>query len=285
MSRRDERGSAVSSAILYLAIVVIWAFLLVPRWIHRPHTAFFAGTDSAGHDTDARGQDLAGPEPGGTGAEPELAASETDDGYACDPPAPKLSILRTVGPPGPAADRRARDQQDQEPPEPDTAPLPKISAPRPGGDPAPAGASATPSAPAAGISGPTGPARPARPPISRAKILQARRRLLTTLVLLAIAAVTCTALRLTSAWVCVPPAGMLVMYVLLLREGALADAEKARARAEQAGAARRRARAQAREAWAARTPQPTAEIIDISARLGDQLYDQYADATVRAVGD
>ena len=34
-------------------------------------------------------------------------------------------------------------------------------------------------------------------------------------------------------------------------------------------------------------PKPawTAEIIDISARLGDQLYDQYADAAVRAVGD
>ena len=32
-------------------------------------------------------------------------------------------------------------------------------------------------------------------------------------------------------------------------------------------------------------PQPDAEIIDISARLGDQLYDQYADATMRAVGD
>ena len=28
-----------------------------------------------------------------------------------------------------------------------------------------------------------------------------------------------------------------------------------------------------------------AQIIDISARLGDQLYDQYADATIRAVGD
>jgi hypothetical protein len=277
----------VSSAILYLAIVAIWAFLLVPRWIHRPHTAFFAGTDSAGHEGDAPGQVPADHDLAGRGTEPGLTSAEADDGYADadDPPAPKLSILRTVGPPGPSADWRARDQQDQEPPEPDTAPLPKITAPRPGADPPPGDAPATASAPAAGISEPMGPAPPGRPPISRAKILQARRRLLTTLVLLAIAATTCTTLRLTSAWVCVPPAGMLVMYVLLLREAALADAEKARARAEQAGAARQRARTQAREAWAARTPQPTAEIIDISARLGDQLYDQYADATVRAVGD
>jgi hypothetical protein len=103
-------------------------------------------------------------------------------------------------------------------------------------------------------------------------------------VLLAIAAGTCTALQLTSGWVCVPPAGMLGMYLLLLRETALADAENAHWRAEHAAAARQRARARARQARAARTPQPTAEVIDISARL-DQLYDQYADATVRAVGD
>jgi hypothetical protein len=29
----------------------------------------------------------------------------------------------------------------------------------------------------------------------------------------------------------------------------------------------------------------TAEVIDISSRINDQLYDQYADATIRAVGD
>jgi len=30
---------------------------------------------------------------------------------------------------------------------------------------------------------------------------------------------------------------------------------------------------------------PDAEVIDISARVSDQVYDQYADATERAVGD
>ena len=39
------------------------------------------------------------------------------------------------------------------------------------------------------------------------------------------------------------------------------------------------------EAREASQPQPAAEIIDISARVTDQLYDQYADAAVRAVGD
>ena len=79
---------------------------------------------------------------------------------------------------------------------------------------------------------------------------------------------------------------MLGMYVLLLRETALADAERAHRRG-QAGRCRPPARAwpASRAAWAARTPQPTAQIIDISARLQDQLYDQYEDATNRAVGD
>jgi hypothetical protein len=67
----------------------------------------------------------------------------------------------------------------------------------------------------------------------------------------------------------------------LLREAALADSENSRRRAEAAHAARQRARERAR----ARAQRPGAEIIDISDRLGDQLYDQYADATVRAVGD
>jgi hypothetical protein len=130
--------------------------------------------------------------------------------------------------------------------------------------------------------------------ISRGKILQARRRLLTILVLLAIAAASCTALRLTSPWVCIPPAVMLGMYVLLLRETALADSERAERRAVQAAAVRRQALARSRAAWAARTPAPvpvaasasaSAQIIDISGRLRDQLYDQYNDATIRAVGD
>ena len=74
---------------------------------------------------------------------------------------------------------------------------------------------------------------------------------------------------------------MLGMYLLLLREAALADSENANRRAEAEHETRHRARARARE----RAQRPGAQIIDISDRLGDQLYDQYADATVRAVGD
>jgi hypothetical protein len=73
---------------------------------------------------------------------------------------------------------------------------------------------------------------------------------------------------------------MLGIYLLLLREAALADAERARWRAaddRRVQAARQYARTEYAE--------HTAQVIDISDRLGDQLYDQYADAAIRAVGD
>lgn len=125
----------------------------------------------------------------------------------------------------------------------------------------------------------------ARPPLSRSRILQARRRLLTMLLALAAVAAACTAAGVAQWWICVPPAGMLGMYVLLLHDVALADAENNRRRQEQEAIQTQAARQRARAAWAARVPEPTAEIIDISGRVSDQLYDQYADATVRAVGD
>src|SRR5260370_16951775 len=42
------RENAVSSAILYLAIVAIWAGILVPRWLRRSHDAPGTGEDRAG---------------------------------------------------------------------------------------------------------------------------------------------------------------------------------------------------------------------------------------------
>jgi hypothetical protein len=222
----------VSSAILYLAIVAIWAFLLVPRWIHRPSTAISG--DAEAHFAGDRGA--------GMSAEDEYPdAAEPDDDTA---PIPVI-----VAPP-----------------------LPPVSAPPPAPEPAWSSSGVARGAPGA------------RPALSRGKVLQARRRLLTILVLLGLAAGTCTVLRLSSPWVCVPPAVMLGLYVLLLRETAIADAERARWRAERAAAARHRALERMERAEAA-ARQAGAEIIDISARLTDQLYDQYADATVRAVGD
>jgi hypothetical protein len=194
----------LSSALLYLAIVAIWAFFLVPRWLRRPHLLGGENTDHEGMRPDESAPDWDGKETDG----------ELDAGRE----------------PAPASREEGR--------------------------------------------------RMAAPLASRSKVLQARRRMLTVLIALMIMAAVCTYLKLTSWLMCLPPVGMLGLYLLLLREAALADAERARGRAAEdhrAGTARQRARAG--------QPDGSAQVIDISARLGDQLYDQYEDATMRAVGD
>ena len=99
---------------------------------------------------------------------------------------------------------------------------------------------------------------------------------------------------LTPWWTSVVPFVMLGTYLLLLHEAAHADAEHARswaeahARAAHAAHAAQLARERARQVHVAPPPQPTAEIINmpaLAAQAGDQLYDQYADAEIRAVGD
>jgi hypothetical protein len=122
--------------------------------------------------------------------------------------------------------------------------------------------------------------------------MQSRRRLLTTLLTLTGGAFACHLLKLAPLWSVVPPAGMLGMYVLLLRQATIADREQERRRAAQAtqAAHAQPARRPAEAPRRARVitfepPEPSADVIDISARVGDQLYDQYADATIRAVGD
>jgi len=225
----------MSSAFLYVGIVAIWAFVLVPSWLRRHQAASQTDADGAYEpgsldyaDAEYEPQDEASEYVGAQAgyAGPLPAPTEPDDGYTREHQSAAYSV-----PPH----RRA--------------------------------------APARSV-----------PPPSRSKVLQARRRLLTLLVLLAGAAGACTALKLTSWWTCIPPAGMLFMYLLLLREAAIADAEQARRRA--VVEARLWAEyQQEQEAMSQPDEEPSAEIIDISARVGDQLYDQYADATVRAVGD
>lgn len=131
--------------------------------------------------------------------------------------------------------------------------------------------------------------RPApRPSQSREQMMRARRRMLTILASLVFITAAFVLSGLVQWWICVPPTGMLVLYVLLLREIAMADAELARKRAAWEARAARDVWRRAHEAWEAEqeaAAEPTAEIIDISSRVGDQLYDQYADAAVRAVGD
>jgi hypothetical protein len=201
----------LSSAILYLAIVGIWALVLVPRWL-RPSRA--SGTLES---------NLA--EPVYASPQEDLAEAAEDDDEEVTP-------------------------DDQSPARPSAAE-------------------------------------------QRARVLQARRRMLVTLIVLTGGAAAIAAAHLAASWVVIPPAVMLAGFVLLLREAARIDTERTQAAASRPS---RETGARAR-AGTAEQPQhtgpadrgqaeaPDAKIIDISSRVGDQLYDQYADAEVRAVGD
>jgi hypothetical protein len=133
----------------------------------------------------------------------------------------------------------------------------------------------------------------------RAQIVRGRRRMLWLLLVLTAVGVGLAYLQLAAWWVMIPPTVLLAGYLLLLREAAHADAE-ARERRElahaKAPAAPARAAGQAAEAGEAASSGteaeipveetgPRADIIDLSEHVGDQLYDQYADAKLRAVGD
>ena len=248
LARIDPRGSALSSAILYLAIVGIWAVVLVPRWL-RPRSA---------QPQPAEQQFTEHPAPP---AEPLTA-----------PPAEPLT----------AAEPPADAQRDEE-----AEPAP---------DESPAGAEADEPVPAF-----------PSPAARRADILQARRRILGMIVALTIGAVGLAVTGIAASWVVVPPAMLLAGFFVLLREAARCDAERARHALRNRRAATAAVAGQEpvsfRDDVAARPDQepagpapavaeatdaespPDAEVIDISARVSDQVYDQYSDAAERAVGD
>jgi hypothetical protein len=292
----------LSSAILYLAIVAIWAGVLVPRWLRRSHNA----SNAAGATENAPGEApsgqaseaLAALRPHTGTAAPQYFGSAVEYGAA----AVEFAEVRadgTVHEYAAAAeygasveygehgdvlnDDAAKDDGAGDAAESDEAPEAEL---RLRGRPL-------------WSEGPGWRLRRRRPDrrgdrlrptISREAALRARRRMLTILVLLTLTAAALAVRNLAHLWIIAPPLAMLGVFALLLREAARADAEFARRRAETDAAhaareARIAARQRAREALAARLPEPTAEIIDISARVGDQLYDQYADAAVRAVGD
>jgi hypothetical protein len=265
----------LSSAILYLAIIAIWACVLVPRWIHKPHRVpeadelpglRYVGTARQPDSGTRRPASASGDAPpaawaaasaatataavgtgasagAGAGADAGAGAGETRNEAADNTPAQRLAAEEGVAWHR-VTQRRSYHSERQVPEEYQAHHAP-----------------------------------------GRARTLQARRRLLTMLVTLGVVVLACTAAKLTPWWVLVPPAGMLGIYVLVLREAAQADAEQARWLAQERSAQAEAARLRARQTREATEPQPTAKIIDISARVTDQLYDQYADATIRAVGD
>ncbi len=197
----------MSSAILYGAIVVIWAGVLIPRWLRRE------------------------------------SSTETSEAVADV----ETSVLVMEHDPG----------QQRSVPRPARAPdVPESSAVPPNGPP------------------------PGRDE-ERARVLGARRRLLGMLLALAVGAAILAVTRLAAWWVVLPPAVMLLGYIALLREASKADAERRAVHAARITVAD----AAAPEAVPVPVPAPDAEVIDITGRVGEEFYDQYADAKLRAVGD
>lgn len=130
----------------------------------------------------------------------------------------------------------------------------------------------------------------------RARILGARRRLLGMLVALAFGSGLLFVMKLAAWWVVLPPSVMLVGYLALLREASRADAERLAARRARDAAAARAASGGGAVVPSVpdaspvpvpvgvSVPGPDAEVIDITERVSEEFYDQYADSR-RAVGD
>jgi hypothetical protein len=227
----------LSSAILYVAIVAIWACVLIPRWLKRDSSSAVPDADTAG-STEA--QDPGGEDPGVV-AEPAPAFASAF--------ASRERERRAV-----AAERVAGE---------------RVVAERAAGDP---------------LAGDPG----------HRRVLSARRRLLIMLLALTAASGLLAGARMAAWWVIVPPSVMLLGYLLMLREAARADAERremARYRMAREAAERRSAPvahvtpAAGLMAPPTPTPAPAAKIIAFLPPPEEEIYDQYTDAKLRAVGD
>ena len=244
----------MSSAILYLAIVAIWAVVLVPRWL-RPRSAAPRPVPVPAESPDTGWREPADP---GQDAGAPLAASVDGLDVAGEPVGGEVMASSDAG------DAAVADVEQEDAPE---------------------------------VAGPS-------PVTRRAEVLKARRRLLSTLITLTVIAVALVVTRIDAYWIVIPPTVLLGGYMALLRKFAHIDAERAR-RAARIRLAETRAQA-SEEPAAPSEPLPAApsaaepelgpaadapgalrgaEIIDISGRVGDQVYDQYSDAANRAVGD
>jgi hypothetical protein len=231
----------LSGAILYLAIVAIWAVVLVPRWL-RPRQAPRQPVPVPAQDADPGWRDPA--DPGQDTAGTWTASIRGPD---------------TEGEHAPGEDAESAPAGD--------GPQEQEAAPSPVG--------------------------------RRAQVVKARRRMLTALVALTVIAGALAVTRADAYWLLIPPVTLLSGYLLLLRKSTQFDAQRARAaRIRHAGLTRTAQEPTTSQEPVPAAPEPSrepvpdvaaassgAEIIDISDRIGDQFYDQYADTANRAVGD
>ena len=178
----------MSSAILYLAIVAIWAVVLVPRWL-RPRAA---PPQPVPVPAEPAGADLREPAAGpGEDAGADLVAASDRPAVAGEPAGGEA-----------VAEVSGEDARDEE-----VVPEAEVAAPSPAS--------------------------------RRAEMLKARRRLLTTLITLTVIAVGLTVTGIDAYWIVIPPTILLTGYLVLLRQFAHIDAERARrvARVRRADAA------------------------------------------------
>ncbi|MGW5875445.1 divisome protein SepX/GlpR [Nocardiopsis terrae] len=234
----------MSSAPLYLAIVVVWLIVLVPMLL-RKDSAETAYDDLRREDEDAGAPEV---------AEEVEEAEHGSEGLPVDEETPDLTETRVMTRPGLSGEHTAAEEA----PERERRPAEPRPRPRPAGE-------------------------------SRARVIARRRRRTSVLTLLNIATVVAVAFGLGPWWVVAPPVLLLTGHLALLREAAKADAERreARVRARRQAVLRARARAEeAREAEqeAEREAERKAEVIALIERRS-QVYDQYADARLRAAGD
>jgi membrane protein implicated in regulation of membrane protease activity len=294
----------LSSAILFLAIVAIWACVLVPRWLRRSHehaeeAQELSGQYEAGQPEAAGAQAMAAGAVGTGDFDTlrEQGAAVDGDPVAWEEPAPAVhhAAWRDAGP--------EEDAAAWEEPEAPAAAGSRVETSYSVTATYSTGVSysadtADPGAPAGRYRGPEPdswcPQVPARPPGQPTHVLRARRRMLCLLIVITVAAMGAAFVGLTPWWTTIAPFVMLGGYLMLLHEAARADAERAhrwaeaRARAVRAARAAELERQRARRAEALATARPTAQIINLSAlaaQYDDNPYDQYADAEIRAVGD
>ena len=293
----------MSSAILYVAIVAIWAGVLIPRWLRRD--------SSASSSSEQAGDDL-------TATEPDSAADEEPARRSRREAAPPHRTARTSerpeAPPEVRFEARAERRREARPEgrlearadrRPEARPEVRLEAraERPA-----RGAAWSRGPRLAGALGPRGgrpesrgreaPPRASGRDQEHKRVRASRQRLLGLLLVLVIGSGALAFTKLAAWWVVVPPSVMLLGYMALLREAAKADtgrrelARTSAVRARSSAAPPDAASPIAGPVLPARARLPgsgaDAEVIDISASFGPagkEFYDQYADAKLRAVGD
>jgi hypothetical protein len=253
----------MSSAILYAAIIAIWLGVLIPRWLKRDTSQTKAAKESVGEFV---GEELVSERPldstgsGGT----DVSMADTEEDLVSEAVPAEASALN-------ASEVSDSDDETRDEGYEDQGSAEEYSAG------------------------------------SRGRVVAARRRMLIMLGSLTVVALGMVTIGLAAWWVALPPIAMLGGYLMLLREASRMDAEQSLLRADAAYreekraervAARERAEAAAAAAAARASAEAgrvaaerrvlederSARIIDISGRVKDELYDQYADEK-RAVGD